>query len=358
MNAKEWREAGGYTVVFRLPDVLLYDGTNGWTLPVGCGEWMEADDLDDWKPLDMRTAAGINLQWTAEACYCHQLSDGDCDFCTGCRPTPAPENPRGRLDYEERREARIDRLHDRAERMRQESAALHQQARKMADVIPFGQPILVGHHSERSDRNYRARIERKFIKGVEAYRESQRAESAAASAERNHAISSRDPEALSKLLDKLADLEADQARMKAINAAHKRFVTKPASLDRADLSEEDKAFVRLYKPAYSWEPHPYPPYRLSNNNANIKRVRERIAELQQPVEAAREDEEIGGVTIRENEEWDSVELHFPGKPSSDVLHKLKSNGWRWARQSCCWYKKRNDWTRHLAREIVGGMVTA
>jgi hypothetical protein len=42
-------------------------------------------------------------------------------------------------------------------------------AHKMADVIPFGQPIMVGHHSEKSDRLFRARIDSHHRKGVEAY---------------------------------------------------------------------------------------------------------------------------------------------------------------------------------------------
>jgi hypothetical protein len=58
-----------------------------------------------------------------------------------------------RLDYEARRAARIDRLHARAEKARTESASAEQQARRMADVIPLGQPILVGHHSEGRERS-------------------------------------------------------------------------------------------------------------------------------------------------------------------------------------------------------------
>lgn len=34
----------------------------------------------------------------------------------------------------------------------------------MASIIPFGQPILVGHHSEQRDRNYRDRIHNTFGK--------------------------------------------------------------------------------------------------------------------------------------------------------------------------------------------------
>lgn len=42
-----------------------------------------------------------------------------------------------------------------------------EQAHRMAGVIPFGQPILVGHHSERRDRAYRDRIRQKYTQESE-----------------------------------------------------------------------------------------------------------------------------------------------------------------------------------------------
>ena len=54
-------------------------------------------------------------------------------------------------DYYERQEARRERYELRAERARQESDAAARQAEKMASIIPMGQPILVGHHSEGRD---------------------------------------------------------------------------------------------------------------------------------------------------------------------------------------------------------------
>ncbi|MEE8059026.1 MAG: DUF3560 domain-containing protein [Pseudomonadales bacterium] len=47
---------------------------------------------------------------------------------------------------------------------RQESQTVYKRAKDMAPVIPFGQPILVGHHSEHRDRRYRDRIHNTFVK--------------------------------------------------------------------------------------------------------------------------------------------------------------------------------------------------
>jgi hypothetical protein len=59
--------------------------------------------------------------------------------------------------YEEKQEAKRERLEARAERLRQVGAAKVESGMERLRAIPFGQPILVGHHSEKRDRNYRAK---------------------------------------------------------------------------------------------------------------------------------------------------------------------------------------------------------
>ncbi|MBD4157523.1 DUF3560 domain-containing protein, partial [Xanthomonas citri pv. citri] len=50
--------------------------------------------------------------------------------------------------YEAKLEARRERLLTRAQEANKNADSLHKKARSMAGAIPFGQPILVGHHSE------------------------------------------------------------------------------------------------------------------------------------------------------------------------------------------------------------------
>jgi len=57
-------------------------------------------------------------------------------------------------DFEERREKRIETAQQRALKNETESNFLYKKAKEMASMIPLGQPILVGHHSEKGDRNY------------------------------------------------------------------------------------------------------------------------------------------------------------------------------------------------------------
>lgn len=58
----------------------------------------------------------------------------------------------------ERAALRAERSEIRAEKAKERSDSLYKTASEMASVIPFGQPILVGHHSEGRDRRYRQRI--------------------------------------------------------------------------------------------------------------------------------------------------------------------------------------------------------
>lgn len=68
---------------------------------------------------------------------------------------------------QERAEQRVERSEARAEKAGEKSEQLYNKAKQMASVIPFGQPVLVGHYSEKSDRNYRERIHNTFGKAFE-----------------------------------------------------------------------------------------------------------------------------------------------------------------------------------------------
>lgn len=71
--------------------------------------------------------------------------------------------------YEERKRARIERMLERAGRLeefsKKNTLSLYGEA---SSGIPLGQPILVGHHSEKRHRRHLERIENRVRKGFEA----------------------------------------------------------------------------------------------------------------------------------------------------------------------------------------------
>lgn len=105
--------------------------------------------------------------------------------------------------YEAKQAARKARYEARAGQAQTQSDTVASQASRMADAIPMGQPILVGHHSERSDRRYRERISRGFEKSFELQKKAEHYANKAASVGKG-GISSDDPAAVDKLQAKLS----------------------------------------------------------------------------------------------------------------------------------------------------------
>lgn len=87
-----------------------------------------------------------------------------------------------------RAEDRADRLLDRAARLQGTAESADAASRQISDFIPMGQPILVGHHSERRHRRDIDRMHRLDQKSLEASR-------AAAQAERGAAIAAASTDA-------------------------------------------------------------------------------------------------------------------------------------------------------------------
>lgn len=257
-----------------------------------------------------------------------------------------------------RQEARRERLEAAAAKAARESDARLERAHKMLDMIPPGQPILVGHYSERGHRAHLRKIDANFAKGFEADKRAKHLQ-ARADAVGTAGISSDDPEAIEKLRVELAELEAAQAARKEINAAHKRFLKDPATLETAKLTDAQKERVRSYKPQYSWEPHPCPPYAMQNANANIRRIKGRIEQI----EAARvlagrkpETEQHGEITLARDIEDNRIRLLFPGKPDEATRTLLKANGFRWSPMAKAWQRQLNTAGEWAAERVLKALA--
>lgn len=76
-------------------------------------------------------------------------------------------------DHRERASARAGGLDAKADRLAAASDARYEAAHAIADMIPLGQPVLVGHHSERRHRRDLARMESGFQASFELATEAQ-----------------------------------------------------------------------------------------------------------------------------------------------------------------------------------------
>lgn len=165
-------------------------------------------------------------------------------------------------------------------------------------------------------------------------------------------ISSDDPLALVKLQKKLAQLEDTQRTMKAVNAYYRKHKT----LDGCTDISEDQIHKLKADMASSWhlEDKPFASFALSNNNANIKRTRERIAELEKrQTEAAPEGWTFDGGTVEINTSLNRIQIFYDEKPSFDLRSELKSRGFRWAPSQNAWQRQLTDNAISAAKKVTG-----
>jgi hypothetical protein len=240
-------------------------------------------------------------------------------------------------DYYQKQAARIERFQELAEKNTQKADRLFNQAQKMAEVIPFGQPILVGHYSEKSDRSYRNRIQNTWERAAETAKKADYYKSRSLSASSNNAISSDAPDAIELLKEKLAKCEADQERYKTINKIVKKKISddeKVKTLIAALGIKEGTAKGLLEKDDFGRVG--IPSYMLTNNNGNMKRIKDRIALLEKQKTDITTETTIGDITITDSVEDNRIMITFPGMPDEGIRTRLKSEGFRWSPTNKAW----------------------
>ena len=67
--------------------------------------------------------------------------------------------------YEQKQLEKAERYESRAKKAKTQSDSTLNQVRREREYIPLGQPILVGHHSEKRHRNHLAKLENRERRG-------------------------------------------------------------------------------------------------------------------------------------------------------------------------------------------------
>lgn len=145
---------------------------------------------------------------------------------------------------------------------------------------------------------------------------------------------------LNKAKSDLSKAEHFQDLMKKANTVirSKKDVTK--KLVELGISEENAS--KLQTPDFA-KRIGFPQYKLTNNNANIKRLQSRVSMLETKWKATRTNKEekysFADGMIEVNYDLDRVQIFFNGKPNEEVRKKLKSNGWHWSPSNTAWQRK-------------------
>jgi Domain of unknown function (DUF3560) len=257
--------------------------------------------------------------------------------------------------FESRKERRLDNAHRQGLKNHKLSKTFYERSTSMARCIPMGQPILVGHHSEKRDRRFRRRLWDLMGQSVAASDKAEYYEEKAAAIESNQSIFSDDPDAIEKLKAKIAEAIARQDFMKAGNK-----IVKSKKLTIEQKTEQLKAAgycTLILQPDFCGRVG-YADYELTNNNANIRRMKQRLEQLEKAlinaIEVGDTEQEYPDLNliVRHARTINRIQLIFSEKPSGQIRNLLKSHGFRWAPSEGAWQRHLNGFgCRHTIAAI-------
>ena len=164
-------------------------------------------------------------------------------------------------------------------------------------------------------------------------------------------ISSDDPAAIAKLKARVAAQESLQETMKQANAYYRKHKTLDGCpvLTKAQIADIKVSMARSWRS----EPKPFESYELSNNNANIRRLKARIEELEKrEAEPAPDGWTFEGGEVVMNKEENRLQILFDGKPDDQTRAVLKSYGFRWAPSQGAWQRQLTDNAIYAAKKIT------
>jgi hypothetical protein len=150
---------------------------------------------------------------------------------------------------------------------------------------------------------------------------------------------------------KLAEAEKRQEMMKAANK-----IVKSKKLTDAQKIEQLTPLVgaraaELLEPDFCGRLG-FPDYRLKNNNANIRRMREQLEDYKRRDQRTTTERTIGDVQVIENAQADRLQIFFPGKPDAAIRDALKSRGFRWAPSEGAWQRQLTPAAVYAADQIL------
>ena len=220
----------------------------------------------------------------------------------------------GRSDYEERREARKIRYEELSRKAEERSAQYsNSTANRILEMTP-GQPIIIGHHSEKKARRLHEKAWEDTRKSIEEDKKSQYYKDRAESVENSKVIYNDDPNAIQKLKDKL------------------EYLGKQKELIKTD---EDHT---------SWQ--------LQNIGARIRETKRRIARLEKLDEIEFKDIEFTGGKAIHNKEINRIQLIFNNIPDEEIRTALKTRGFHWSRKEGAWQREFNENTIRATNILI------
>lgn len=254
----------------------------------------------------------------------------------------------------EKLEHKLEKRHEWAEKAESRAAEEFQAADKAVEGIPFGQPIMVGHHSERMHRRAIERAQGHSANACAEYRKAKYHEDKARGLERRleNTIFSDDEDAVERLQAKLDDRRKLQDGYKKINKIIRSKITPAEKLKEillVGIIGEETA-TELVESGYT-----LPAYMLTNNNSEIRRIEKRIEEIKRRAEQQAAAEQAENGVLAKFDRYGNATVTFAEKPDYEIIRALKDAGFYWSRGS--WHGD-TDRLPQCVRDLLPSETTA
>ncbi len=151
-----------------------------------------------------------------------------------------------------------------------------------------------------------------------------------------------------------------QEYMKRVNSICRK--KNAQDLLKSELGLSDALIYEFLNPKYSYEGAGFPRYKLTNNNAMIRSLTQRVEMLEQKIDlrekVATGQKEIeqwyfDGGSVLVNREIDRVQILHDSKPSQQVRESIKGRGFSWSPTNEAWQRKITPQAIYDAKKLFG-----
>lgn len=243
----------------------------------------------------------------------------------------------------ERLENKLAKRNEWAEKAEQKSHLEWEKSRELVKNITPGQPILVGHHSEKHHRKILERSEAAGFRAIDAEKlaKHHRDKAEGLSDYLESTIFDDDPDAIERIQLKIENLEKQHAIMLAVNKiCRNKKLDEFAKISAiVDLGLTESAAREAVHPSENWQSVGFDSYVLSNNKANIRRYKERLVSLKKRQERKAAAEAAENGVFIETMSNGFYRVTFAEKPEREIINSLKEAGFYW--HGGCWRGERS-----------------
>ena len=164
-------------------------------------------------------------------------------------------------------------------------------------------------------------------------------------------ISSNDPDAAQKITVKLERLKKLQEHMKVVNKAVRLKNIEKGNAQLKELGLSDEQIQEVRKPDWLGRVG-YPSFELSNNNAEIHRLEDRLKSLERSQKREENATEIESANFSYKIEDGRHQFIFDGKPAEGVRNILKGQAFKWSPSRTAWVRQNTDNGTRAARQVI------